>query len=71
MQFIATALFVLIILTATDKTRKLTPEVSPIFIFVGVTALCAAMGLQGGEVNPARAFGPRLMAAIFYGREGE
>lgn len=67
-------MLLIVVLSVTDRHSSLAPpeRLVPLVIFVAVVALSACFALQtGAAMNPARDFGPRLMTAIFYGREGE
>ncbi|KAG9027548.1 hypothetical protein FRB95_007615 [Tulasnella sp. JGI-2019a] len=70
-EFMATAVLLIIIFAVTDKRNGPPPAgLLPIVIFLTIAGIGASFGMQTGfAMNPARDFGPRLMTAIFYGRE--
>ncbi|KAG8976478.1 hypothetical protein FRC05_003721 [Tulasnella sp. 425] len=70
-ELMVTAMLLFVVLTVTDRRSAAAPPSTlvPLIIFVAVVALTACFALQtGAAMNPARDFGPRLMTAIFYGR---
>jgi len=70
-EFLATALLVLTVLTVTDKHNNPPPPgVVPFVIFIMMLGLATVFGAQTSfAMNPARDLGPRMMSAIFYGRQ--
>jgi len=69
-EFLATALLLIIISSVTDKRNGPPPAgLVPLAIFFAFVGITASFGMQTSfAINPARDFGPRLVTAIFYGR---
>ncbi|KAG9017056.1 hypothetical protein FRB90_001951 [Tulasnella sp. 427] len=70
-EFVGTAILVLVVFAVTDTRKQALPLLAiPFVLFVTVTGIGASIGMQTSyAINPARDLGPRLMTAIFYGRE--
>jgi len=70
-EFLATAVLLFIIFAVTDKRNSPPPAgLLPLVIFLTIVGIGGSFGMQTAfAMNPARDFGPRLMTAIFYGRE--
>jgi aquaglyceroporin related protein len=70
-EFIGTFILVLVVFAVTDaRNGPPPPGLLPLVIFFVIFGLGAAFGMQTGfAVNPARDIGPRIMTAMFYGRE--
>ena len=66
-------MLVLTVFAATDKKNHGVPTgFVPLAVFLAMTGLAAVFGAQTSfAMNPARDLGPRMMSAIFYGREGK
>ena len=70
-EFTATAVLLMMILAVTDKNNAPPPPgLVPLVLFITLLGIGAALGMETGfAVNPARDFGPRLFAAMVYGKE--
>ncbi|KAG8883263.1 hypothetical protein FRB97_006958 [Tulasnella sp. 331] len=70
-EFMATAILLIMIFAITDKRNSPPPAgLLPLVIFLTIVGIGGSFGMQTAfAMNPARDFGPRLMTAIFYGRE--
>ena len=64
-QFLSTSLFIVAILSITDKKNTDIPhQIVAILIGFALTAVGTSYGLRGFAVNPARDFGPRLFTML-------
>lgn len=72
-QFLATVFLVLTVFAATDRNNgPSSPGLVPVAVFFAMVGITAVMGAQTSfSMNPARDLGPRMMSAMFYGREGK
>lgn len=70
-EFLATIFLVLTVFAATDRNNgPSSPGLVPVAVFFAMVGITAVMGAQTSfAMNPARDLGPRMMSAIFYGRE--
>jgi len=70
-EFLGTAVLLIAVFALTDKKNGPPPPgLVPLAIFLLVLGIGAALGINTAyAINPARDLGPRLMTAIFYGRE--
>lgn len=72
LQFLATIFLVLSIFAATDRNNgPSSPALVAVAVFFAMIGITAVIGAQTSfAMNPARDLGPRMMSAMFYGREG-
>ncbi|QRV73544.1 aquaporin, Major intrinsic protein family [Ceratobasidium sp. AG-Ba] len=71
-EFLATAILVLMVLAATDKSNGPPPNgLVPLVLFITMLGISSCFGMQTSfSLNPARDLGPRLMCwMVGYGRE--
>ncbi|KAG8892329.1 hypothetical protein FRB99_002799 [Tulasnella sp. 403] len=71
-EFLGTAILLIVVFAITD-TRNIPPPAGlvPVAIFLTIAGIGIALGMETSyAINPARDLGPRMMTAIFYGREG-
>ncbi|KAG8906165.1 hypothetical protein FRB99_007479, partial [Tulasnella sp. 403] len=69
--FISTGILVITVLATVDKYRGNPPRgLVPFAVLLAMLGLSTVFGAQTSfAMNPARDLGPRMMSAIFYGRE--
>ncbi|KAG8987138.1 hypothetical protein FRB90_003567 [Tulasnella sp. 427] len=70
-EFLATIFLVLTIFAATDRNNAPTsPAIVALAIFFAMVGITTVIGAQTSfAMNPARDLGPRMMSAMFYGRQ--
>jgi len=70
-EFIVTAVFLMVIMAATDKKNGPPPAgLVPLVLFIAFLGIGTSLGMETSfAVNPARDFGPRLFTAMVYGKQ--
>ena len=69
-QFFTTAILAITVLAVTDPHNARPKGMAPLIIGLAVAALALGYGANGGGAfNPARDFGPRLVALFVFGSE--
>lgn len=70
-EFTATAVFLMVIMAATDKRNGSPPAgLVPLVLFIVFLGIGISLGMETSfAVNPARDFGPRLFTAMVYGKQ--